>query len=637
MNMNLETQTAAKGLSDSAEVLFPVISGGVVVGQVLSGGTSSILVTLMNVLELAILLQYCTVGFPDNVEAFFQALSNGATLFPNPIPLILNQHSPKTSNWYRFATFESSVNILDNCGGVLFMLMTNLIIIAVLRGLKHYYSKSVKLRRRISKLLGIFEWNNVISFVLAGQVDFALGWIAQLSEPDFGTKYGIANFCIGVVSLPSAVIFYILLAVVNRRHQKNAAVGRSRRGSIQAEKVFAKTEVLWKDYNTQVLIGRNFVFAMLLKNTGIVVLVYCLSGHPLAQSCMIFVFSACFFVALCVWKPFKEKMEMVATVINEILWVVQTAIVLAFGINQSVVRDQNSLFNTGWALLATIVVALMFNLIFLTLSIASKIIIYCKRRKISQDRTRVRRILVKKRRSKSSFIGEQSEKDSEDQSMKPSLTTSVKELDSEITASPDQLLHRKGKSKFSIKGEAKRGNQEESKSPEPRRVSRAHKVVILESRNASNDESFTREQKVRPSFISNFRKNGKEEIESPEPKLKARRKTHAHNLMNFKPSTLQDEGALRKRASNITPFNSPQKIYGEETKRSKLKPKTLSKAHIQEEDSLRPADSTQDDYCSKKAHRESVLERDRRRISRRNEADRNHQQDSRGPETKPRQ
>ena len=363
IRLDAKTKNTVKRLPATAKAAAPVVAGGLIASQFLNQGSDSTVYTVMNILELTLLLKYCTVGYPDNAEAFFEALSNDVTLFYNPLASLIAEDPPRISSWHRFELYEEPTSILENCGGVFFMLALNLTIVLITRILQRCLSRSKVWRRRIRRIQAIFEWNNTVAFLLGAQVDLALGWALQFAEPNTATRYGIVNFVIGIVSLPVVATLYIIFSIVVKKYRNWQRCRTINSQNLAKATLYNKVNVLWNDFNTRLWLGRNYVFVLLLKNTAIVLSIYGLSSTPVAQSSMILVISVLFFIGICLRSPFREKDQLVVAIINELLWILQVGLVHAIGINQALKRAPNNMTAVGWVLIGSILAALIFNIL----------------------------------------------------------------------------------------------------------------------------------------------------------------------------------------------------------------------------------------------------------------------------------
>ena len=371
-------------LSSVTEGASSAATGGVVAAQVLSGGTGSLVVTVMNILELALLLRYCSVGYPDNVETFFNALSGNADLLPNPMSLVIKDDLYSQSHWHRFEKFEESVNFLDNCGGAFFKIVGCVLLVGLLKLLQKCSGKFKTYKKVLQGILAIFEWNNTLSFLLGAQVDMALAWAIQFSEPAFETTYGLMNFIIALFSFFLVLIIYMHIAKLNTWNanmiKKQARMSRRRVKTVDAQR--AKSLVLWNDYNASNSIGKNFLLFTLLKNTLVVAVVYFLPQIPLLQGLTLFMISVMFLMVVAIGKPLKAKDQMVCALVNETAWVLQSTLLLYFSILKTLEKDSNHGRTAGWVFIVTIIGELAFNLLFILYSVVSQIAAWCKRRNV---------------------------------------------------------------------------------------------------------------------------------------------------------------------------------------------------------------------------------------------------------------
>ena len=386
-----EVRVIVNSISNTTKGTSTAISTTVITGQILAGGTSSLLVTVANSLQLTSLLMYCTAGFPDNVDGLFEMVGENLNLMPNPLPSSIQSSSDVASDGeeqqqqyvsqrYRFKRFGDSVNILDHCGGALNMITISIFVIVLVKLLQLCGKRSITWQRLLSKVLTVFEWNNTLSYALGAQVDFAFGLALQLSEPVLTTFYGVLNLIVAIAIIISTILLYTLISKLNRwNYEMTLILNKNDISEPDAVKdKRAKLNVLWSDYSLETKAGRSYLLLSLLKNILIVISIASLQSAPLLQAITLCIVSITFLVIICVGKPYNGKEQAISGIVNEALWTLQTFLVLYFASAKTANKDRNTSFTAGWVFIGTMFATFAFNLLFSLYAVICQIVQSCK-------------------------------------------------------------------------------------------------------------------------------------------------------------------------------------------------------------------------------------------------------------------
>lgn len=118
-------------------------NAGLLVSYFLSGGQVSGFITTLNLLGIMVLLRHCDVGYPLNVEKFFEVLSTSPNIIPNPFDSISNNDPQYTSTYYNFAKYQDTVNFLDNVGNTLIIAAGCIVAVIVIRAIQFCLRRDV--------------------------------------------------------------------------------------------------------------------------------------------------------------------------------------------------------------------------------------------------------------------------------------------------------------------------------------------------------------------------------------------------------------------------------------------------------------------------------------------------------------
>ena len=382
--LDSNTYKAVKALANTTSAATKATTATLVTVQVLLGGTTSSLATSMNTFNLDLILRYCTVGYPDVLTAFFQDISTETDLSPNPAEFGSREEKIYTSQRYLFSTYEDSVNFLDNCGQIVLMIGINLAIIAVIKLCKSPACISSKWKSRLERAQDIFEWNNIISYILGSQSDLIFGWCLQFSEPVLGTSYGVFNFVFALLLFITLAVLYVVVFNLKHKYERMTLCLSSQEMSLQHKKNKAKLDVLYSDYSSTNFAGRACLTVFLLRNVIIILAAVFLPALPILQAVVICITSFLFVGFICLTMPFKERATAINSIVNESLWTFQTVIVLCIAI-QSANGDRNRSALLGWIFIGIALCLLAFNFLFALYMLAFLIRDCCRAIKQSKN------------------------------------------------------------------------------------------------------------------------------------------------------------------------------------------------------------------------------------------------------------
>ena len=86
------------------------IGGGLFGAQLFTGFSESTVSSVLNSVNLLLLLKYCNVEYPPNVEDFFRVISHNSSsgdssFMYEPLHSVSGANQSYTSTWYRFPDF----------------------------------------------------------------------------------------------------------------------------------------------------------------------------------------------------------------------------------------------------------------------------------------------------------------------------------------------------------------------------------------------------------------------------------------------------------------------------------------------------------------------------------------------------
>lgn len=362
------------------QIVTNAVTGSVVFSQLMTAGTGSVVMNVMNTIQIVLLVRYCNVGYPLNVEEFFLVLSNNTGLIPNFFSYFSEDNPQYASEYYRFELYQDSKLFLDNAGDSVTSLVINIVVLIIVKALLCVLKRCNKspgfMTRLLSKVLTIIEWNNTIGLMLGPQVDFVLAWAIQFNEPVFDA-YGTFNFVAAIVVLVVNVFAYIAFA---RIIKKNKHYIQTQTQSIDASSTTTtvsqqpqnrhhkKYSILCGDYHQDSFGSTYFMFISYAKNTLFVLIVFFFPRAPFVQSYLLLTLSICSLILLVKLKPFESRASLINSIINEALACLTAALMCVFAVNKKKSCLTMEKFTiVGWVFIGSVLFSIASNLL-LTLS-----------------------------------------------------------------------------------------------------------------------------------------------------------------------------------------------------------------------------------------------------------------------------
>ena len=369
------------------------VEGSLVGAHLFTGAAGGLFPTAMNALNIQILLKYCSAKYPPIVESFFSAVtkhageessSSDSGLIPELTRLIKSIKGEKyLSNYGRFKVFGKSISFLTNAGSPLVSALGSLVMIGIIRIFKFLLKSSQKLSPIIDNLLNTFEWNMTFSFINGAQIKFTLAWCLQFGEPVFDT-YGIINLVVAVLVLVAVVVVSAVsfsFSTWNWNIVQNEAFLSKKRLEMLSSRQ-KKFVCLWKPYILDFSFGRYFYLIQSIKNSLFVTILYVYQGHPIEQSYLLLFTSMLYIVMLVVGQPFKRTIDLASVLLNEIILMVEAALLVIFSINGKIAFFGDDVLNLiGWILIGCMLGVLGMNGVFILLSIVIPLFTYLTQKK----------------------------------------------------------------------------------------------------------------------------------------------------------------------------------------------------------------------------------------------------------------
>ena len=390
---------AAAALAGPASVGATSVALG---SQLLSLGVGATIVSVITTLDLIQLVMFCNVGYPPVVEAFFGFLSDNSQLIPNLFTgtFGLGGDEKYNSKWYRFAEFEVPVNFLDAAGDFVELCFLNLLLIAIIRILLLITNKNVRCTQILSKILVIFEWNNLLGFFMGSQINIAIALVIQIREPYLEDIYGVINFVLGVIfALVSIIVYGLIMRIqhMNRkaRMSKYQQQQAKKDGNEQSDDPYGDNlQVLWEDFHINSYMGAHFLLVALLRNFSAVLIVYFFSHAPVVQSFFLVLLSASYLGYLLGNKIFKERSQWWNTFINEMFIFIMSILILVFSINKGNSRllTVDQAHTVGLVFIGALIGNMVYNGLFAFFIIGKIIVNFCKKRKAGKNSGSKKRI-----------------------------------------------------------------------------------------------------------------------------------------------------------------------------------------------------------------------------------------------------
>lgn len=345
------------------------VEGSLFGAQLLSGVSSSMFATALNYLHVLMMLKYCNVGFPPIVEQLFISLSNetssSSTDIFNIFSRLEEEYAKGGETRGRFHQFGIKAFFLSNIGYFFLTLPILSFVILLLKILKRICKEGTAHRMISRTILPIFQWNMTLSMIISAQVKLSFGWLVQFSNP-FGNTYSVINFVIAIVTLVAICATYIAVAFkiswnwsimkekpfLSRQVLANALMKRE------------KLSMLWKTYDIKSSIGRYFLIIQTLKTTLVVAIIFGLYDYPLAQCYLLVFLSILYLVILGIGRPFKNFVDLLDAIGNEICLFLEEVLMAVFATNKQHnfldLRTGNIL---GWVMIGVLFLCLASNII----------------------------------------------------------------------------------------------------------------------------------------------------------------------------------------------------------------------------------------------------------------------------------
>ena len=340
--LDSETLTTIEAVATAASVAAQASTIATIIIPVIIVTAGSVVALFLDFMGEIALFQYINVPFPVNFEAFMQFFS--ANIFPNFLAKTYDESESVISSNGKFGEYECSRVFLDNCGGGLDKEFLAIAVIIVTSILAVALKNCPKVHSFVCKIRDSYRWNGLLAFYIGDFQEFFVFTLLQFRE----SVKPLISLIIGILLVASYFIMYLYISVaLNRRKKAAKKVRDSRRQSrTQSRKTQEQEEeiigdipesmnMVVEDFVRKYWYSRNFLLLMCLQNAIVGFVLVFLQNWGIIQAGL-YSYSAIFYgiLVLGAFRPFKEKSQVMAFSVSQIIKGSMGCLALALGLDE---------------------------------------------------------------------------------------------------------------------------------------------------------------------------------------------------------------------------------------------------------------------------------------------------------------